>query len=198
MHYGRITDKKAANGFSAPALIQNFAAFAVICVVLRATDVEDISGLAGLHQRSPLLAGAMTLSMVSLAGVPPLAGFFGKFLLLKAAIEQGAANSAFYWLVGIALVGVVISLYYYFGLIRAIYWSETTADSSPITVPLAAKLALAVCSAGILIIGLYPQPLLNTTSQATEALSTVNSTGRAVVERAVLNAPILQAQTVVR
>ena len=53
------------------------AAFTVICVVLRATDAEDIGGLAGLHQRSPLLAAAMTLSMVSLAGIPPLAGFFG-------------------------------------------------------------------------------------------------------------------------
>ena len=60
------------------------AAFTVICVVMRTADVEDIGDLAGLHQRSPLLAGAMTLSMVSLAGVPPLAGFFGKFLLFKA------------------------------------------------------------------------------------------------------------------
>ena len=165
---------------------------------MRKADSEDVTTLAGLNRRSPFLAFVMTLSVVSLAGIPPLAGFFGKFLLLKAVIERGATTSAYYWLAGVAVIGVVISLYYYFGLIRAIYWSETTADSSPITVPLAAKLALAVCSAGILIIGLYPQPLLNTTSQATEALSTVNSTGRAAVERAVLNAPSLQAQTVVR
>ena len=174
------------------------AAFTVITIVMRKADSEDVTTLAGLNRRSPFLAFVMTLSVVSLAGIPPLAGFFGKFLLLKAVIERGATTSAYYWLAGVAVIGVVISLYYYFGLIRAIYWSETTADSSPITVPLAAKLALAVCSAGILIIGLYPQPLLNTTSQATEALSTVNSTGRAVVERAVLNEPILQAQTVVR
>jgi len=65
------------------------AAFSVICVVLRAADVEDIGALAGLNQRSPLLASAMTLAMISLAGIPPLAGFFGKFLLFKAVIEQG-------------------------------------------------------------------------------------------------------------
>src|SRR6185436_6315322 len=55
------------------------AASAVISAVMRATEAEDISALAGLHQRSPLLATAMTLAMVSLAGVPPLVGFFGKF-----------------------------------------------------------------------------------------------------------------------
>ncbi len=134
------------------------AAFTVITVVLRASDIEDISGLAGLNQRSPLLAGAMTLAMVSLAGIPPLAGFFGKFLLLKAAIEQG---SSYYWLIGVALVGVVISLYYYFGVIRAIYWSKEPADLSPLTVSLPLKVSLGVCIAGMLYLGVYPAAALN-------------------------------------
>jgi NADH-quinone oxidoreductase subunit N len=138
------------------------AAFAVLCVVLRAADVEDISGLAGLHQRSPLLAGAMTLAMVSLAGVPPLAGFFGKFLLLRAVIEQGPA---YYWLVAVALVGVVISLYYYFGVIRAIYWSPSAADLSPLSVSTPLKVSLAGCIAGMLVLGVYPNSLLRLTSQ---------------------------------
>src|SRR6185503_13784799 len=129
------------------------AAFTVICVVMRSADVEDISGLAGLYQRSPLLALAMTLAMVSLAGVPPLAGFFGKFLLLKAAIEAG---SAYYWLVGVALVGVVISLYYYFGVIRAIYWGSEPADATPIAVTLPIKCSLGVCIVGMLFLGVYP------------------------------------------
>jgi len=73
----------------------------------------------------------MTLAMISLAGIPPLAGFFGKFLLFKAVIEQG---TAYYWLTGVAIVGVVISLYYYFGVIRAIYWSQEPADLSPLAV----------------------------------------------------------------
>ena len=100
-------------------------AFTVICLVMRHLDSEDISALAGLNQRSPLLAATMTLAMVSLAGIPPLAGFFGKFLLLKAVIEQGAARiHGYYCLAFTALAGVVISLYYYFGVIRAIYWSK--------------------------------------------------------------------------
>src|SRR5437667_933142 len=64
------------------------AAFSVLCLILRQVEVEDITALAGLSNRSPLLAATMTLAMVSLAGVPPLAGFFGKFLLLNAAVEQ--------------------------------------------------------------------------------------------------------------
>jgi NADH-quinone oxidoreductase subunit N len=142
------------------------AAFAVICVVLRAAEVEDISGLAGLHQRSPLLAGAMTLSMVSLAGIPPLAGFFGKFLLFKAAIEQGPA---YYWLVGVAIVGVVISLYYYFGVVRAIYWSQTPVDLSPLPVSIPLKVSLAGCIGGMLLLGIYPNALLHLTNNVVPA-----------------------------
>jgi NADH-quinone oxidoreductase subunit N len=100
----------------------------------------------------------MTLAMVSLAGIPPLAGFFGKFLLLKAAIEQG---SSYYWLIGVALVGVVISLYYYFGIIRAIYWSKEPADLSPLTVSLPLKVSLGACIAGMLYLGVYPSAALN-------------------------------------
>src|SRR5208283_1915430 len=97
-------------------------AFTVICLVMRHLENEDISALTGLNQRSPLLAATLSLAMVSLAGFPPLAGFFGKFLLLKAVIEQGAAHPGYYCLAFTALAGVVISLYYYFGVIRAIYW----------------------------------------------------------------------------
>src|SRR6185436_17484266 len=133
------------------------AAFTVICIVMRTAEAEDISALAGLNQRSPLLATTMTLAMVSLAGIPPLAGFFGKFLLFKAALEQGPS---YYWLIGVALVGVVISIYYYFGVIRAIYWSKESGDLSAIAVPVPFKVVLGVCSFGMLYLGIYPGPLL--------------------------------------
>lgn len=146
------------------------AAFLVIALVMQNLDNEDISSLAGLNQRSPLLAATMTISMVSLAGVPPLAGFFGKFLLLKAVIEQGAANHAYYWLAFIAIAGVAISFYYYFGVIRAIYWSKDVKDLSPIPLSGAAKFTVAVCIAGMLWIGLFPNALLNITDLAAKAL----------------------------
>src|SRR6478735_9905295 len=109
---------------------------------MRHLESEDVSGLAGLNQRSPLLATTMTLAMVSLAGIPPLAGFFGKFLLLKAVLEQGADNPGYYCLAFTALAGVVISLYYYFGVIRAIYWSADAGDASPIRMSYGARVAL--------------------------------------------------------
>lgn len=141
-------------------------AFLVIAASMPHADTEDISALAGLNQRAPVLAAGMSLAMVSLAGIPPLAGFFGKFLLLKAAFAEGPANTAYYWVAGIAVVGVVISLYYYFGVIRAIYWSRDVPDLSPIRVTLPVKTALYACMAGMLFIGLYPNPLLKAATQA--------------------------------
>jgi len=146
-------------------------AFIVICLVTRKMESEDVSALAGLNQRSPLLATTLALAMVSLAGIPPLAGFFGKFLLLKAVVENGPANHAYYWLVGAAIVGVVISIYYYFGVVRAIYWSKDAPDLSPIPISLPIRIALYVCAAGMLYLGLYPNTVVNAASQAVAVLS---------------------------
>ena len=147
-------------------LFTTLAAFAVIAFVMRHLPNEDLSGLAGLNQRSPLLAATLTLAMVSLAGIPPLAGFFGKFLLLKAVLEQAATHRGYYYLAFTALVGVVISLYYYFGVIRAIYWSQETPDLSPIPISWPARLAIFVCIGGMFYLGLFPNALLGLTEQA--------------------------------
>jgi NADH-quinone oxidoreductase subunit N len=148
-------------------------AFTVICLVMRHLDREDISALAGLNQRSPLLATTLTLAMVSLAGIPPLAGFFGKFLLLKAVIQQAqvTGNHGYYCLAFTALAGVVISLYYYFGVIRAIYWSkDAPADLSPITLSGPAKVTVTICIAGMFWIGLFPNTMVNLATEAVKAL----------------------------
>ncbi len=146
------------------------AAFTVICLVMRQVDGEDLRALAGLSRRSPLLAATMTLAMASLAGIPPLAGFFGKFLLLKAVIEQGAAQPGYYCLAFTALVGVVISLYYYFGVVRAIYWSEEAGDLSPIPLSEPVRVSLYGCIAGMFFLGLFPGPLVNLAAEAVKVL----------------------------
>ena len=142
------------------------AAFFVITLVMRHLATEDISGLAGLNQRSPLLAATLTLAMVSLAGIPPLAGFFGKFLLLKAVIEQGPAHPGYYCLAFTALAGVIISLYYYFGVVRAIYWSKDPTDLSPIELSAPAKVSIWCCIAGMFWLGLFPNTVLNLANEA--------------------------------
>ena len=151
-------------------LFTTLAGFLVIALVLRHLDTDDVSGLAGLSQRSPLLAATMTISMASLAGIPPLAGFFGKFLLLKSVVEAAKVSHGhehgYYWLVAIALAGVVISLYYYFNVVRAIYWSRDVKDVSPITLSASAMVCAWVCIGGIFWLGLFPNTVLNLANQA--------------------------------
>ena len=145
------------------------AAFVVICLAGRESD--DISSLDGLGRRSPLLAAAMAMAMVSLAGIPPLAGFAGKFLLFKAVIAHAAVNPAYYGLAFVALAGIIISLYYYFGIIRAIYWREEAPGFSPISVSPPMKVSLAVCMLGMIWLGLFPNSVVAAAQEAVSALN---------------------------
>jgi NADH-quinone oxidoreductase subunit N len=137
---------------------------------MRRVEGEDVSALAGLSQRSPLLAATMTLAMVSLAGIPPLAGFFGKFLLLKAVIAGGAAHPGYYCLAFTAVAGVVISLYYYFGIVRAIYWSKEVPDRSPIELSNPIRFSIYGCVAGMFFLGIFPGAMVNAAMAAVRVL----------------------------
>jgi NADH-quinone oxidoreductase subunit N len=151
-------------------------AFIVISLVMREAGGEDVSALAGLNRRSPLLAGTMALAMVSLAGLPPLAGFFGKFLLLKSVLESAATlpRAGYYGLVFVALAGVVISCYYYFGVIRVIYWSKDPADLSPVRLSVPMRVCLYGCVAGMFGLGLFPGAIVNWTDEAVAGLRPAN------------------------
>src|SRR6266699_351452 len=107
-------------------------AFGVVALVRRETGGDDFSNFAGLWVRSPLLAGCMSIFMLSLAGMPPLAGFFGKFYLFSAALRAGA-NHGLLWLVALALFGSLISLYYYLMVLKAIFVDEPAQhETSPL------------------------------------------------------------------
>jgi len=149
------------------------AGFFVIALVLRQLETEDVSGLAGLSQRSPLLAATMTLAMASLAGIPPLAGFLGKFLLLKSVIAaaETTGNHGYYCLAFTALAGVIISIYYYFGVVRAIYWSKDPADLSPIELSAPAKFSIWICIGGMFWLGLFPNTVLNLANAAAQVFA---------------------------
>ncbi len=153
------------------------AAFTVISILTPNDEDEDLSILANLHQRSPFMAVALTLAVASLAGIPPLAGFLGKFLLLRAVVEPAAT---FPWLVGVALLGVVASLYYYFGMIREIFWgsgqwwTEEKPSTERIQLADSQLVVLIVCVAGMLLLGLYPQPILEIAGGAVQVLGLAN------------------------
>ena len=146
-------------------------AFAVITVVAARTDSDDISSFAALGQRSPLLATGLTVAMAGLAGIPPMAGFFGKFLLLKAVASHVATDKLFLVALLVACGGVVISLYYYFGVVRAMFWPRNATDLTSIEVGSATKLALAVCVIGVVYLGVFPDALLQGAKQAVAGLS---------------------------
>src|SRR5258707_6328150 len=114
---GAVASNKSGSSaimyYLAGYLFTVLAAFTVLSIITRETEDEDINILAGLNQRSPLLAGSLALSMISLAGIPPLAGFFGKFLLLKSVVERGGQQPLFLALIALTIVGIVISFYYY-------------------------------------------------------------------------------------
>ena len=98
-------------------------AFGVVALVRRETGGDDLTNFSALSSRSPLLAGCMAIFLLSLAGLPPLAGFFGKFYLFSVALRAGA-NHGLLWLVALALLGSFISLYYYLIVLKVIFVDE--------------------------------------------------------------------------
>ncbi len=145
-------------------LFTNLAAFMVVLVVARSVQTEEISAFNGLSKRSPFLAACMFLALLSLAGVPPLAGFVGKFLLLLAAV-----NSGLLWLAVIGAVNVVISLYYYLMIINAMYF-RAPEGQKPIPLAGLTKAALLACLAGILGLGLASEPFVRLAMAAVKPL----------------------------
>src|SRR5438067_1494861 len=108
-------------------------AFGVVGLVRRETGGDDFTHFAGLRRRSPWLAGCMAVFMLSLAGIPPLAGFFGKFYLFSAALHA-AANYGLLWLVALALLGSLISFYYYLLVLKVIFVDKTASNPPPVQI----------------------------------------------------------------
>lgn len=145
-------------------LFSTAAAFLVVVWMSAKLGIETISDYAGLGRRSPVTAAAMLLAMSSLAGVPPMAGFFGKFFILSLAVKSGLI-----WLAAIGLLNVVVSLYYYLGVVKFMY-ARPAADETPLTISLSQRVALYASMAGIIILGIYPTPVLQLASQAIHTL----------------------------
>ncbi len=128
--------------------------FAVLVLVSQRSG-EQLDNFAGLSQRSPFLAFAMLISMASLAGVPFTAGFLGKFLVFDAAV---AAHQ--FTLVIVGIITVAAGFYYYFKVVRAMYW-DPSASAEVIAVTPLTRVAMIAMIAGIFILGVYPQPIFN-------------------------------------
>lgn len=135
-------------------------AFGVIVLVQRETGGDDLQNFAGLRTRSPLLAGCMAVFMLSLAGLPPLAGFFGKFYLFSVAMRAGA-NHGLLWLVVLALFGSLISLYYYLIVLKVAFVDKTSTDVRTIRLASLERSTLLVLAALVVFLGIAPAPLVS-------------------------------------
>jgi NADH-quinone oxidoreductase subunit N len=145
-------------------LFTNLAAFLVIIVFSIATKSDEIADYAGLLKRSWLLGCAMLLALVSLAGMPPLAGFFGKFVLLMSVVKSG-----YVWLALIAVVNIVISTYYYLVVAKRIF-VDAPRSNTPIAVSLNMQLLLWVAVIGIIAIGFFQGPFLDAAMNAVKGI----------------------------
>ena len=139
-------------------LLMTFAAFFILALVRSEEESDEISAFDGLASRNPMLALALTIAMAALAGIPLTAGFWGKFFMFQSALVAGLS----WWLIGIAFVGVAAGFYYYLKVVRAMYWHSPKNDAAgPLPVPAITKLVLILLTALILVLGIYPQPVMD-------------------------------------
>ncbi len=161
---GSALGLSAINFYLLGYLFTNLAAFVVIILFFIAQKSDEIEDYAGLVKRSPLLACALLLSLVSLAGIPPLAGFFGKFTLLMATVKAGLI-----WLAIVAGVNIIVSIYYYLLVAKRVY-VDAPRTNSPIPVSLSMRWILGLAMAGIVVIGIFQGPFLDMAMTAAKGM----------------------------
>jgi NADH-quinone oxidoreductase subunit N len=143
----------------------NLAAFAIAFLSARAAGTEDINGLAGLSRRSPMLGMALLVSLLSLGGIPPFAGFIGKLLVFSAAVQSGLA-----WLAVVAVLNSVISLYYYLRVLKIAFLNKPSSESQVLQVSTPWRIAFFLCIAGILVLGFVLAPWFGWAASAASSL----------------------------
>jgi NADH-quinone oxidoreductase subunit N len=131
-------------------VFSNLAAFGVVSLVSALTGKEKISDYKSFYKTNPVLSWILTIALFSLAGVPPTAGFFGKFFLLLAGASKGN-----YLLITIAALNMIISFYYYLRIVKAIFMDPNEQPIAKITIPVFPRIALYACVIGVLFIGLF-------------------------------------------
>lgn len=135
-------------------------AFGVIAVIEGNGGCQRITDLAGLARRSPLLAGCLAVFILSLAGIPPLAGFFGKFVVFAGALQVGGLMDPAGWLAMLAIAMSAVAFYYYLVVLKQALVLPPAAGAPRIRVPLAAGLALTLAAAALVVLGALPTLVL--------------------------------------
>lgn len=145
----------------------NLGAFFTVSAVTARTGRDDLASLAGLWRRAPVLALGLALCLMSLTGLPPTAGFFGKFFIFQAAIDAKLT-----WLVVIGVLNTAISAFYYLRVVRAIFVDEETAGATSAEMAnLPVRFAVGLAALGVLAFGIVPAPLINAAQRAADVFA---------------------------
>ncbi|AFV03308.1 NADH-ubiquinone oxidoreductase chain N [Dehalobacter sp. UNSWDHB] len=144
---------KAVAFYSMVYVLATIGAFAVVITFSQNTGSEEIKDFGGLAQRSPFMAAVLTVCLLSMAGIPPLAGFVGKLYLFSSIVNQG-----YLWLVILGLVMSMVSVYYYLLVVKAMYMNDPV-SSTPIKVPVGTNVTLLLILVLTLVLGVYAEPL---------------------------------------
>jgi len=148
-------------------VLTNLAGFGVIVLFTNATGSENIADMAGLSRRSFPLALAMTVALLSLAGIPPAAGFIGKFFLFKAAVDSNLV-----WLAVIGVLNSIIALYYYLVIVKVMFVDRSEDEEKAIAIGIPYRWALVLSCGGVVFLGIIATPIFDLAQNAARALFT--------------------------
>jgi NADH-quinone oxidoreductase subunit N len=139
--------------------LTNLGAFGVVAALSSRAGGDEMQNFDGMARRAPFLSLLMLIFVLSLAGIPPLGGFFGKFYLFASAVQRDAQHFGLLWLVILGIVMSAVSLYYYLILLKHIYVIDGS-DQSPIITPTYLNVALGLVALAVVALGVYPKPIL--------------------------------------
>jgi NADH-quinone oxidoreductase subunit N len=146
-------------------------AFGVVTVVETRIGGGKLSDFSGLSRRAPVLSFCMLICLLSLAGIPPLAGFFGKFYLFTSTLAAEPKTFGLLWLVILAIAMSAVSLYYYLQVLKRIYIADPPAGAGPIQVPIVSQVAICLIAFRVVLLGCAPNILLAWLQQAIQIVS---------------------------
>jgi NADH-quinone oxidoreductase subunit N len=150
-------------------MVTNLAAFGIIAIIGNVVKSDEISAYTGLARRSPGLALGLLAAFLSLAGIPPFAGFVGKVLLFSSAM----INMKVPWLIALAIIGIlnsILALYYYLNVLRIVYQGDAETEPAPIAMGSSMKISVVLCVAGILAVGIAFSPVYNWAVNAAQSI----------------------------
>ena len=146
--------------YSTTYALTTIGAFGVVAVVEAKIGGDKLSDFSGLSRRAPVLSFCMLIFLLSLAGIPPLAGFFGKFYLFASTLTAESKTLGLLWLVILAIAMSAVSLYYYLQVLKRIYIADPPAGAGPIRTPIVSQVVICLIAFGVVLLGCAPNMLL--------------------------------------